>query len=324
MTWPSLEVTRPGPGPAATFVWLSYWTYLRFYRLHVYMTLKHALVSNYQLYVHVNFSRLLELLEALMRKYLQNCCWFVGFSSSLGSWLSSPKGPVVVGTMHCKDYKILYASMMLAVSNCFTKTCKTVGTQMLYDVWFGLMMWWFKWCCADCLLSLVLLPNLQQSQFDQQSEKIENIGFWIPPRHKGNYGELIMERQGGRWECSCHGSTCPHPGAVQAPSNIVDCNVTTLSNLLLAKMTKRRIELSVFVLRYFGERQIPIRYTRDICFVPTPEPTRFAVWIQHIEIVCAGVWCATAVVYAVVSRFGCVSGKAKCLKSIARQSVTEK
>ena len=96
-----------------------------------------------------------------------------------------------------------------------------------------------------------------------------------------------MERQGGRWECSCHGSTCPHPVAVQAPSNIVDCNVTTLSNLLLAKMTKRRIELSVFVLRYFGEQQIPIRYTRDICFVRTSEPTRFAVWIQHIEIVCA-------------------------------------
>lgn len=133
-----------------------------------------------------------------------------------------------------------------------------------------------------------------------------------------------MERQGGRWECSCHGSTCPHPGALQAPSIIVDCNVTTLSNLFLTKMTKRRIELAVFVLRYFGEQQIPIRYTRDICFVPTSEPTHFAVWIQRIEIVCTGVWCAAAVVYAVASRFGFVSAKAKCLKSIARQSVTEK
>ena len=58
----------------------------------------------------------------------------------------------MVGTMHCKDYKIFHASMMLAVSNCFTKTCKTIGTQMLYDVWFGLMMWWFKWWCTGPLL----------------------------------------------------------------------------------------------------------------------------------------------------------------------------
>ena len=60
MTFPRGDKAWPG---SSSYICLTFKldVYLRFCRLHVYMTLKHALVSNCQLYVHVNFSRLLEL-----------------------------------------------------------------------------------------------------------------------------------------------------------------------------------------------------------------------------------------------------------------------